>query len=90
MHRIIRTFSICKNDLYIALTAFLFFYIAYSYQFSNVLLAGDDWNALLDSEFQKDWVVTIGRWNQRFLWDLFSYNRDIDLKKNTYVSYLTN
>lgn len=48
--------------------------VAYGLEMFNVLLSGDDWEALQVDGYQYQWVVAIGRWMQVVVWWLAEDN----------------
>lgn len=65
--------TIREDRHFIYLFAFLSI-IAYGTSSFNIIFFGDDWDSIHTANYQMDWVVTIGRWLQRFLWQLFDNN----------------
>lgn len=49
---------------------FVFILASFGILFFNIVLLGDDWGALIDGNYAKDFTVSVGRWMHRLISDI--------------------
>lgn len=49
--------------------------VAFGFNAFNLTLAGDDWTQLFNGNSQDEWILQIGRWTERIVWEVFDDNR---------------